>query len=118
MASDYRAAGVDLVAGDEAVQLIKPLVRATYRPEVVGDIGGFGGLFDIGSAGYTDPLLGSATDGGGTKAGIARQRGRVGSIGRRDFDSLAMVHAAVVELASVYVGLTSEFLVPYLEITP
>ncbi len=43
---------------------------------------------------------------------------RVGSIGRRDFDSLAMVHAAVVELASVYVGLNSEFLVPYLEITP
>ncbi|MAG03466.1 MAG: phosphoribosylformylglycinamidine cyclo-ligase [Acidimicrobiaceae bacterium] len=82
MASDYRAAGVDLAAGDEAVQLIRPLVQATYRPEVVGDIGGFGGLFDIGRAGYTDPLLVSATDGVGTKAEIARQTGRLGSIGR------------------------------------
>ncbi len=82
MASDYRAAGVGLAAGDEAVQLIKPLVRATYRPEVVGDIGGFGGLFDIGRSGYEDPLLVSATDGVGTKAEIARQTGRLGSIGR------------------------------------
>ncbi|MDP6177335.1 MAG: phosphoribosylformylglycinamidine cyclo-ligase, partial [Acidimicrobiales bacterium] len=81
MASDYRDAGVDLAAGDEAVQLIKPLVRSTYRPEVVGDIGGFGGLFDIGRTGFVDPLLVSATDGVGTKAEIARQTGRLESIG-------------------------------------
>jgi len=82
MADDYLAAGVDLDAGDEAVQLIKPLVRATYRPEVVGDIGGFGGLFDISRSGYRDPLLVSATDGVGTKAEIARQTGRLDTIGR------------------------------------
>ncbi len=79
---NYRAAGVDIDAGEEAVRRIGPLVRATYRPEVVGDIGGFGGLFDVGRAGYRDPLLVSATDGVGTKAEIARQTGRLDTIGR------------------------------------
>ncbi|MDP6866984.1 MAG: phosphoribosylformylglycinamidine cyclo-ligase [Acidimicrobiales bacterium] len=78
----YRAAGVDLDAGEEAVRRIGPLVRGTYRPEVIGDIGGFGGLFDIGRSGYRDPLLVSATDGVGTKAEIARQTGRLDTIGR------------------------------------
>ena len=78
----YRAAGVDLDAGEEAVRRIGPLVRGTYRPEVIGDIGGFGGLFDIGRSGYRDPLLVSATDGVGTKAEIARQAGRLDTIGR------------------------------------
>ncbi len=78
----YRVAGVDIDAGEEAVRRIGPLVRATYRPEVVGDIGGFGGLFDIGRAGYRDPLLVSATDGVGTKAEVARLAGRLDSIGR------------------------------------
>ena len=78
----YGAAGVDLDAGEEAVRRIGPLVRGTYRPEVIGDIGGFGGLFDIGRSGYRDPLLVSATDGVGTKAEIARQTGRLDTIGR------------------------------------
>ncbi len=78
----YRAAWVDIDAGEEAVRRIGPLVRATYRPEVVGDIGGFGGLFDVGRAGYRDPLLVSATDGVGTKAEVARQTGRLDTIGR------------------------------------
>ena len=78
----YRAAGVDIDAGAEAVRRIGPLVRSTYRPEVMGDIGGFGGLFDIGRSGYRDPLLVSATDGVGTKAEIARQTGRLDTIGR------------------------------------
>jgi len=78
----YRAAGVDIDAGEEAVRRIGPLVRSTYRPEVMGDIGGFGGLFDIGRSGYRDPLLVSATDGVGTKAEIACQTGRLDSIGR------------------------------------
>ena len=69
---NYRAAGVDIDAGEEAVRRIGPLVRTTYRPEVVGDIGGFGGLFDVSRAGYRDPLLVSATDGVGTKAEVAR----------------------------------------------
>ncbi|MBT6371502.1 MAG: phosphoribosylformylglycinamidine cyclo-ligase [Acidimicrobiaceae bacterium] len=78
----YRAAGVDIDAGEEAVKRIGPLVRSTYRPEVMGDIGGFGGLFDIGRSGYRDPLLVSATDGVGTKSEIARETGRLDSIGR------------------------------------
>ena len=108
MASDYRDAGVDLAAGDEAVQLIKPLVRSTYRPEVVGDIGGFGGLFDIGRTGFVDPLLVSATDGVGTKAEIARQTGRLESIGR---DLVAM---CVDDL--VCVGAAPLFFLDYLAV--
>ena len=57
MGEGYRAAGVDIDAGTEAVRRISPLVRATYRPEVIGDIGGFGGLFDLGRSGFDDPLL-------------------------------------------------------------
>ncbi|MED5221077.1 MAG: phosphoribosylformylglycinamidine cyclo-ligase [Actinomycetota bacterium] len=79
---NYRAAGVNLDAGEEAVRRIGPLARGTYRPEVMGDIGGFGGLFDIGLSGYRDPLLVSTTDGVGTKAEIARQTGRLDTIGR------------------------------------
>jgi len=82
MAEDYRSAGVDIVAGEDAVRRIVPHVRSTYRPEVIGDIGGFGGLFDIGRSGYCDPLLVSTTDGVGTKAEIARQTGRFDTIGR------------------------------------
>jgi len=79
---NYRTAGVNLDAGEEAVRRIGPLARGTYRPEVMGDIGGFGGLFDIGLSGYRDPLLVSTTDGVGTKAEIARQTGRLDTIGR------------------------------------
>lgn len=78
----YRRAGVDIDAGTEAVHRIGPLVRSTYRPEVMGDIGAFGGLFDIARAGFRDPLLVSTTDGVGTKAEIARQTGRLDTIGR------------------------------------
>jgi phosphoribosylformylglycinamidine cyclo-ligase len=78
----YKAAGVDIDAGAEAVRRIGPLVRSTYRPEVMGDIGGFGGLFDLARSGYRDPLLVSATDGVGTKAEIARMTGRLDTIGR------------------------------------
>ena len=53
----YLTAGVDIDAGAEAVRRIGPLVRSTYRPEVVGDIGGFGGLFDLARSGYSDPFL-------------------------------------------------------------
>ena len=77
----YRGAGVDIDAGADAVRRIGPLVRSTYRPEVMGDIGAFGGLFDIARAGFRDPLLVSATDGVGTKAEIARQTGRLDTIG-------------------------------------
>jgi phosphoribosylformylglycinamidine cyclo-ligase len=77
----YAGAGVSIDAGDEAVARIKPLVRSTYRPEVLGDIGGFGGLFDVASLGYRHPVLVSSTDGVGTKALVAAAARRYDTIG-------------------------------------
>jgi phosphoribosylformylglycinamidine cyclo-ligase len=77
----YAAAGVDIAAGEAAVDAIKAIVQSTYRPEVVGDIGGFGGLFDISGKGGSRPLLVSATDGVGTKAMVATAAGRFDTIG-------------------------------------
>jgi phosphoribosylformylglycinamidine cyclo-ligase len=76
----YAAAGVDIAAGEAAVERIKGKVRSTFRPEVVGDIGGFGGLVGL-PAGYRDPVLVSSTDGVGTKAMVARAAGRYDTIG-------------------------------------
>ncbi|CAB4818081.1 MAG: phosphoribosylformylglycinamidine cyclo-ligase [Actinobacteria bacterium] len=81
MGETYEGAGVSIAAGDDAVARIKPLVRSTYRPEVIGDIGGFGGLFDIASLGYDHPVLVSSTDGVGTKALVAQQLQRFDTIG-------------------------------------
>ncbi len=67
----YRDAGVDIDAGDEFVDRIKPLVRSTFRPEVLADLGGFGGLFRLQAKKYEDPVLVSGTDGVGTKLKIA-----------------------------------------------
>ena len=66
----YKAAGVDIDAGDELVERIKPAVRRTARPEVISGLGGFGGLFRV-PAGYRDPVLVSGTDGVGTKLKLA-----------------------------------------------
>lgn len=77
----YRGAGVDIEAGEAAVERIKPHVQSTYRPEVIGDIGGFGGLFDFSTHGYRQPVLVSATDGVGTKALVAKATGRFDTIG-------------------------------------
>jgi phosphoribosylformylglycinamidine cyclo-ligase len=77
----YREVGVDISAADKTIEMIKPLVRATRRSEVVGDIGGFGGLFAIDWKRYDDPLLVSSTDGVGTKSVIARLTGRRRTIG-------------------------------------
>ncbi len=77
----YAAAGVSIEAGDEAVELIKPHVRSTYRGEVRGDLGGFGGLFAIDWKRYREPLLVSSTDGVGTKSEVARIVGRYDTIG-------------------------------------
>ena len=81
MGESYKAAGVDITAGEEAVRAIKDEVRSTYRPEVIGDIGGFGGLFSFAQHRYTHPVLVSATDGVGTKALIAQAAGRFDTIG-------------------------------------
>lgn len=67
----YRDSGVDIDAGDEFVDRIKPLVRSTFRPEVLTDLGGFGGLFGFQAKKYQDPVLVSGTDGVGTKLKIA-----------------------------------------------
>lgn len=72
---------VDIAAGEAAVDRIKGAVRSTYRPEVLGDIGGFGGLFALPTDRYREPVLVSATDGVGTKAQVARVTGRLDTIG-------------------------------------
>jgi phosphoribosylformylglycinamidine cyclo-ligase len=77
----YAAAGVDIAAGEEAVERIKSHVRSTIRPEVIGDIGGFGGLFAFPSDRYREPVLVSSTDGVGTKALVAKAAGRFTTIG-------------------------------------
>ena len=77
----YRDAGVDIDAGNAVVERIKPAIRRTLRPEVLGGgIGGFGGLFDL-SGKYREPVLVSGTDGVGTKLILAKQLGRHDSIG-------------------------------------
>ena len=78
----YAAAGVDTAEGARAVGAIKETVHSTYRPEVVGDIGGFGGLFRIGAAkDMEDPILVSGTDGVGTKLQLARLLNKHDSVG-------------------------------------
>src|SRR5213080_3553982 len=69
--TDYRQAGVDIEAGSEFVRRITPLVRSTFRPEVLTDLGGFGGLFRFQADRYKDPVLVSGTAGVGTKLKIA-----------------------------------------------
>lgn len=81
MGTSYEDAGVSISAGEEAVERIKAKVRSTFRPEVIGDIGGFGGLFEFASHRYTHPVLVSSTDGVGTKALVAQAIGRFDTIG-------------------------------------
>jgi len=76
----YRDAGVDIDAGNALVERIKPLVMRSFRPEVMGGLGGFGALFDL-SGKYREPVLVSGTDGVGTKLKLAQQLGRHDSIG-------------------------------------
>jgi phosphoribosylformylglycinamidine cyclo-ligase len=77
----YADAGVDIDAGNAMVDEIKPLVRATRRPGADAEIGGFGGLFDLKAAGFTDPILVAANDGVGTKVKIAIESGQHDTIG-------------------------------------
>ena len=77
----YADAGVDIGAGNALVDRIKPAARATSRPGVMGGLGGFGALFDLKAAGYSDPVLVAATDGVGTKLRIAIETSHVDTIG-------------------------------------
>jgi phosphoribosylformylglycinamidine cyclo-ligase len=81
VAETYAKSGVDVAAGEEAVERIKARMRSTFRPEVLGDVGGFGGLFAFDPGRWRQPVLVSSTDGVGTKAVVAWQTGRFGTIG-------------------------------------
>jgi phosphoribosylformylglycinamidine cyclo-ligase len=84
----YHEAGVSIEAGDEVVERIKSHVASTQRREVLGGIGGFGGLFQLDSARYRSPVLVSSADGVGTKLEIARLRQRYDTVG---IDLVAML---------------------------
>ncbi len=77
----YADAGVDIDAGNALVERIKPAAKRTARPGTLSGLGGFGALFDLKAAGYTDPVLVAATDGVGTKLRIAIDTGNVDTIG-------------------------------------
>ena len=77
----YKHAGVDIDAGNALVEAIKPAVRSTRRAGADAEIGGFGGLFDLKAAGFTDPVLVAANDGVGTKLKIAIDTGNHSTIG-------------------------------------
>ena len=76
----YKSAGVDIDAGNKFVEMIKPFVKSTFRPEVLTDIGGFGGLFGL-KGGYKEPVLVSGTDGVGTKLRAAFMADRHDTVG-------------------------------------
>ena len=85
----YAEAGVDVHAGDKAVELMRDAVRATHGPEVIGGVGGFAGLFDASALlGYRRPLLATSTDGVGTKVAVAQALDVHDTIG---FDLVGMV---------------------------
>jgi phosphoribosylformylglycinamidine cyclo-ligase len=91
----YKDAGVDIDAGEALVARIAPAARATRRPGADADLGGFGGLFDLKAAGFTDPVLVASTDGVGTKLKIAIETGHYDGIGQ---DLVAMcVNDVVVQ---------------------
>lgn len=77
----YKDAGVDIDAGNDLVEKIKPIVKKTARPEVLGGLGGFSGLFELDTSRYQQPLLVSATDGVGTKLKLAKQCHKHDTIG-------------------------------------
>jgi phosphoribosylformylglycinamidine cyclo-ligase len=86
--ASYAAAGVDIAAGERAVELIKASVQRTMRPEVIGGLGGFAGLFRLDADRYRQPVLATSTDGVGTKIVIARAANRHDTLG---IDLVAMV---------------------------
>ena len=86
--ASYAAAGVDIEAGERAVEQLKPFAEKARRPEVLGGIGGFAGLFALKLGRYTEPVLAASTDGVGTKVAIAQALDKHDTIG---LDLVAMV---------------------------
>src|SRR6056297_2858506 len=81
MGLSYKDAGVDINKGNKAINEIKDLVKSTYNPNVITDLGGFGGLFNLQISNYNNPVLAAATDGVGTKLKLAflkNQHDRIG----------------------------------------
>src|SRR3982074_3758212 len=76
----YASSGVDIEAGDRAVELLKPLAQKASRPEVVGGLGGFAGLFAL-KGGYREPMLAASTDGVGTKRALAQAMDKHDTVG-------------------------------------
>ncbi len=87
MSEAYKKAGVDIAAGNEAVERMKKHVKRTYRPEVLAELGGFGGLFSLNKEKYEEPVLVSGTDGVGTKLKLAFAMDKHDTIG---IDAVAM----------------------------
>jgi len=87
MSEAYKKAGVDIAAGNEAVERMKKHVKRTFRPEVLADLGGFGGLFSLNKEKYEEPVLVSGTDGVGTKLKLAFAMDKHDTIG---IDAVAM----------------------------
>jgi phosphoribosylformylglycinamidine cyclo-ligase len=104
----YAEAGVSIAAGDDVVNRIKDVVASTKRPEVLGGIGGFGGLFALNTNKYKQPVLVSSADGVGTKLEVARLAGRFDTVG---IDLVAML---VDDLACV--GAEPLFLLDYVAV--
>jgi len=77
----YEGAGVSIEAGNSLVQRIKPLVKETRRPGADAEIGGFGGLFDLKAAGFTNPILVAGIDGIGTKIRVAQAVKKYDTVG-------------------------------------
>ncbi len=90
----YRAAGVDIDAGEELVERIKPGVKRSMRREVLGGIGGFGALVEVPLDRYRQPVLVSGTEGVGTKLRVAIDPGRHDTVG---IDLVAMCDTDVIE---------------------
>ncbi len=82
MSITYKDAGVDIAAGEEMVRRIKPLVRQTFTPGVLADIGSFGGFFELDVDAYTRPVLVSSVDGVGTKLKVAFRSGKHDTVGQ------------------------------------
>jgi phosphoribosylformylglycinamidine cyclo-ligase len=104
----YATAGVSIKSGNEAIDRIRSVVASTNRPEVLGGIGGFGGLFALDTTKYTAPVLVASADGVGTKMNVARQVGRYDTVG---IDLVAML---VDDLACV--GAEPLFLLDYVAV--
>ena len=94
----YAQAGVSVDTGNLLVETIRPYVRSTRRPGADGEIGGFGGVFDLKATGYKDPILVSGTDGVGTKLQIAVQTGIHDSVGKWRNDLLLTSYVPFVSL--------------------